>query len=238
MKLSKKINKFNLGGPMLDGIYVSYPNQSIKIGPKRADYVGGHGMVIAVDENTGTTRGSEYGRYNGNNSSTYGNARRVNVPDFHPADPGNPTKEELDAYAKKLQKDAYGPKVNVTYVKGADYDKMVDYMKKSERNNKKDGYSNKPYNLYNHNCGTYGVETINQAMPWYRQITGKAINSLKVPSNAILGGLMGIGHDIEQKGHGENTWKGFTNFSGAGGRADMHGFSLPWGTTRGSYTKK
>lgn len=46
-------------------------------------------MVIAVDENTGRTRGSEYGRYDKENK---GWARRVRVPDLR-------TNEDLDAYA-------------------------------------------------------------------------------------------------------------------------------------------
>lgn len=112
---------------------------------------------------------------------------------------------------------------------------MVKYMEESEK--PKSGYSLKPYNLYNHNCGVYGVDTINQAMPWYRKVTGTIFNAVPSAVNNFIGGLAGIGHDIEQKKLGTNTFHGITNNSGAGGRADMHGYSLPWFSTKGTYTK-
>ena len=58
-------------------------------------------MVISVNEDTGETRGSEYGRYDPANK---GIARRVVVPDFKMKNPGNPTQEELDAYAAALDR--------------------------------------------------------------------------------------------------------------------------------------
>lgn len=85
-----------------DGIYVSFPNDRINIGGKHTDAVGGHGIVIAVDEETGHTRGSSYGR-DVANSGRHGQAARIVVPDFYPAEQGNPTEEELNVYAKRLQ---------------------------------------------------------------------------------------------------------------------------------------
>jgi hypothetical protein len=35
---------------------------------------------------------------------------------------------------------------------------MVDYMKETEQG---EGYAEDPYNVYSHNCGTYGCEVIN-----------------------------------------------------------------------------
>lgn len=229
----KLIKKYLQGGTTPDGIYVSFPEDEIRIGSSKYNNVGGHGIVIAVDENTGHTRGSSYGR-NLNNSGKHGGAVKVTVPDFHPATAGKPTEEELNAYAQKLSEvfPQWGKKVNVTYVPDADYEDMVEYMEEAEK--PKSGYSKKPYNLYNHNCGVYGVNTINQAMPWYRQISGAIFNSVPAITNAIIGGVTGIGHDIEQKEKGTNTFQGFTNFSGAGGRADMHGWSLPWDTITGT----
>lgn len=219
-----------------DGIYVSFPNDQINIGGIRTSAVGGHGAVIAVDEETGHTRGSSYGR-DVANSGRHGQAARIIVPDFHPNEPGNPTEEELNAYAKRLQErfPNWGNKVNVTYVKDADYDDMVKYMEESEK--PKSGYSSKPYNLYNHNCGVYGVHTINQAMPWYRKVTGTVFNAVPKAVNNFIGGLTGVMHDIEQGKPGTNTFYGVTNNSEAGGRADMHGYSLPWFSTKGTYTK-
>lgn len=216
-----------------DGIYISYPQDKINISGIKTDLVGGHGMVIAVDENTGKTRGSEYGR-NYNNSGKFGAARRVIVPNFYPANPGNPTTEELDQYAKKLQRDSHGNTVHVTYIKGADYDKMVDYMKEAESGK---GFASKPYNLANHNCGSYGVQTINQAMPWYRKITGGLFNAIPNIINTPAAVLMGVGHDIEQKTLGTHTKSALTDNSSTFGRADMHGYSLPWFTIKGTYTR-
>ena len=85
-----------------DGIYVSFPNY--KVSTPVGHLPLGHGMVIAVNEDTGQTRGSEYGRYDSENK---GIARRVVVPNLVMADPGNPTDEELDAYAQKLY-NSYG----------------------------------------------------------------------------------------------------------------------------------
>lgn len=231
--MSKLIKKYFYGGLAPDGIYVSFPHDKIQIGSSGSKHVGGHGMVIAVDENTGRTRGSSYGR-GVNNSGKHGGAAKVSVPDFHPAVAGEPTEEELNEYAKKLNKrfPKWGDKVNVSYVSGADYDDMVKYMEEAEK--PKSGYSKTPYNLYNHNCGVYGVTTINQAMPWYRKITGGTINAIPALLNALGGGLVGIGHDVEQGKLGTNTLQGFTNFPGAGGRADMHAWSLPWWKTKGT----
>lgn len=225
----KLIKKFSSGGAS-DGIYVSYPSQKISIGNGKYDNVGGHGMVIAVDENTGQTRGSEYGRY----KNKYGNAHQVRVPNFHPADPGNPTEEELNAYAQQLANRTGQKAVNVTYVKGPDYQEMVDYMKETEQGG---GYAEDPYNVYSHNCGTYGCEVINQAMPLHRQATGRVFNFVPGVFNSVIGGLTGIGHAIEQ-GEPSRIWDGLTSAGGAGGRADMHGYSLPWTTTRGKYRRK
>ena len=214
-----------------DGIYVSFPNDKIEIGKIKTPNVGGHGIVIAVDENTGNTRASTYGR-DIKNSGKHGAARRITVPNFYPKEVGNPTKEELDNYAKQLVNrfPQWGDKANVSYVRGADYNKMVDYMQKAENNK---GFSKTPYNLYNHNCGVYGVETINQAMPWYRRTTGAILNMVPGVLNSVIGGIVGIGHDIEQKARGSNFIQGVTNFTGAGGRADSHGWSLPWFKVKG-----
>lgn len=222
---------------LTDGIYVSFPKDAIQIGDTKTTAVGGHGVVIAVDEETGNTRGSSYGR-DVENSGKHGQANRVRVPSLHVQNPGNPTEEELDEYAKKLQKrfPHWGKQVNVTYVKGPDYEDMVNYMEESEQKGK--GFSKAPYNLYNHNCGVYGVETINQAMPWYRQLSGRVLNLVPGIANSVIGGLVGLGHDIEQGKKGYNTWQGVTNMTGAGGKANMHGWSLPWTTVRGSYTQE
>ena len=113
-------------------MYVSFPNDKIEIGGIKTSSIGGHGIVIAVDEE-GNTRGSTYGR-NVKNSGRFGAARRISVPSFHPTKPGNPTEKELDEYAQKLNSKFpnWGGQVNISYVKDADYDKMVDYMEKSE----------------------------------------------------------------------------------------------------------
>lgn len=57
--------------------------------------------MIAVDEKTGNTRASTYGR-GVNNSKKHGGANRITVPNFNPKEAGNPTEEELNNYAKQL----------------------------------------------------------------------------------------------------------------------------------------
>ena len=124
-------------------------------------------MVISVDENTGKTRGSEYGRYD---SANKGIARRVSVPNFKMQDPGNPTQEELDSYAAALDK-VYGHSggtTHVVYVKGADEEKMNELMQSAETNDRRNGYYvNRDYRILDHNCGTYGCDLIRKSLPWY-----------------------------------------------------------------------
>ena len=141
-------------------------------------------MVIAVDENTGKTRGSEYGRYKTNR----GEAHRVVVPDFKMKNPGNPTKEELNTFAKKLydsyaKKHDLGNRVRVYYVKGADENKMTELMKSAETNDRKNGfYTNSDYGIVGHNCGTYGADVIKKSMPWYK-LSGFGLYSFGTPSS-------------------------------------------------------
>lgn len=50
-----------------DGILAIFPAYKVSV-PGSSGKVGlGHGAVIAVDEDTGATRGSEYGRYDREN---------------------------------------------------------------------------------------------------------------------------------------------------------------------------
>ena len=172
-KKGGNIQKFLTGGSS-DGIYVEMPDYNVGVsesGNKKVTLPLGHGMVIAVDENTGSTRGSEYGRYDKANK---GLAHRVTVPNFRPASPGNPTDEELNQYAKKVN-DYYnkysghntGGTVKLHYVKGADEDEMIKLMKSAETNDRKNGfYTNTPYRILDHNCGTYGADIIKKSMPW------------------------------------------------------------------------
>ena len=142
-------------------IYVDFPDYQVETSTVLGKMPLGHGLVIAVDEK-GRTRGSEYGRYDKENK---GIARRVRVPDFKFS--GQPTEEEMNAYAEALDK-VYGHsfgKTHVTYVNNADYNKMIQLMESAEKNNRKDSfYTNKDYCLAGHNCGTYGIDIINQAI--------------------------------------------------------------------------
>lgn len=155
----------------LDGIYVNFPDYMVDTETKLGKQPLGHGMVIAVDEKTGKTRGSEYGRYKGD-GDIKGKARRVVVPNLKMTIPGSPTQAELDAYAQALDK-AYGHsggRTEITYVKGADYDKLVDMMKSAESQPDKGYYQTKPYSILNHNCGTYTADMLQAATPVFSQI--------------------------------------------------------------------
>ena len=183
MKTKLKPRKYFIGGAAPDGLYVEFPNYQVStpIGGLPL----GHGMVIAVDENTGQTRGSEYGRYDSENK---GEARRVIVPNLQMQNPGNPTEEELNAYAARLY-NSYskkhgnlGDKVKVHYVKGADENKMIKLMESAETNNRENSfYTNRDYNLLDHICGTHGADMIKKAMPWYK-LSGFGLYTLGTPS--------------------------------------------------------
>lgn len=145
----------------LDGIYVNFPDYQVNTETELGKQPLGHGMVIAVDEKTGKTRGSEYGRYS-DDGDVKGKARRVVVPNLKMAIPGSPTQEELDLYAQQLDK-AYGHsggRTQITYIKGADYNKLVDMMNSAESQQDKGFYQTKSYGLLNHNCGTYASDML------------------------------------------------------------------------------
>ena len=195
MKKYWRPQKFNMGGQAPDGIYVEMPDYQVDTGFKNNDGSPkklrlGHGMVIAVEENTGSTRGSEYGRYDPENK---GLARRVRVPDFHMKDPGNPTQEELDNYASQLNQ-SYGHtggRIKAHYVKGADYDKMVGLMQSAEQNQDDSYYHNRNYAIVDHNCGTYAADLIKKALPWYK-IAGFSPYTIGTPSMvAPMFGMVG-----------------------------------------------
>ena len=155
------INKFNNGG-----IYVTFPMYQVDTGLGFKMPLG-HGMVIAVNDKTGATRGSEYGRYDKANK---GIARRVVVPRLKAKDPSNPTSEELDQYARELDK-MYGHSGGLTrvhYISGADENEMIKLMQSAERNRPDSFYQNRNYNILDHNCGTYGADLIKKSMPWYK----------------------------------------------------------------------
>ena len=183
MKTKLKPRKYFAGGSAPDGLYVEFPNYQISTPIGKLPL--GHGMVIAVDENTGQTRGSEYGRYDSENK---GQARRVIVPNLQMQNPGNPTEEELNAYAAQLynfyskKHGNLGDEVKVHYVKGADENKMIKLMESAETNNKENGfYTNRDYNLLDHNCGTYAADMIKKITPWYK-LSGFSSYTLGTPS--------------------------------------------------------
>ena len=66
-------------------------------------------------------------------------------------------------------------------------------------------------------------------------ISGGLFNTVSAVANSVIGGLVGIGHDVEQGKKETNTLSELTNLTGAGGRADMHGWSLPlWVKEKGT----
>lgn len=189
MTKSKLIpRKYLMGGAAPDGIYVEFPSYQIKTGSSKLPL--GHGMVIAVNEDTGQTRGSEYGRYQSNK----GQAHRVAVPDFKMKNPGKPTKEELNTYAKNLYNSyakghSSGNKVRIHYIKGADENKMIKLMKSAETNNREKGfYTNSDYRIIDHNCGTYAADMIKQSMPWYNS-GGFSLYTFGTPSGVAPKGV-------------------------------------------------
>ena len=188
-----------------DAIYVNFPDYIVDTGiadSKVAQAIGlsakngkitaplGHGAVIAVDEQTGKTRGSEYGRYDAENK---GEAHKVKIPDFKMATPGSPTQEELDNYAKKLDK-SYGHSGGATevyYIPDADEDKMIEMMESAEKDKDNGFYRNKDYNILTHNCGTYAADMIKKALPGLQtggfQLVTHGTPSYVAPSSKLVG---------------------------------------------------
>lgn len=174
----KAIESIGENKPNAGSMLVVFPEYSVATGIKTGNEtidktVGhlplGHGLVIAVDNQTGETRGSEYGRYDTNK----GKARRVRVPSLQAQNLADPSTEELNKYAEALYKqynNAHkGSTVNVYYVKDVDGNKMRELMESAESNNRKTGfYVNSDYRILDHNCGTYGADMIKEAMPWYK----------------------------------------------------------------------
>ena len=177
----KLIPKF-MHGTASDGIYVDFPDYQVTVPNSDQHIPGGHALAVAVDENSGTTRGSEYGRYNSN----YGSAHRVIVPDFHPAIAGEPTEEELEAYSKKIldsyskgREDKVGNTIRVTYVKGPKYDQIVKAMSTAEKSGINTGYSW----LRGITCGSYANRLSQGKSP------SEAVHG--APTNGIIGFLWG-----------------------------------------------
>ena len=157
----QRANKLGNGG-----IYVVFPRYRVDTG-LGFRFPLGHGMAIAVDDKTGATRGSEYGRYD---AADKGIARRVTVPNLIAEDPSNPTQKELNHYAEQLNKmyGHSGGRVEIHYVRGADDKKMINLMESAEKNTPDSFYQNRDYNILDHNCGTYAADMIKQSMPWYK----------------------------------------------------------------------
>ena len=61
-----------------------------------------------------------------------------------------------------------GNSVKIHYIKDADENKMIQLMKSAESGN--GFYTNKNYNLINHNCGTYGIDLLKKAGAKFRSL--------------------------------------------------------------------
>ena len=184
-----------------DGIFVNFPDYQVNTETAAGKQPLGHGMVIAVDPANGQTRGSEYGRYT-NDGNIRGKALRVKVPSLKMANPGNPTQEELDTYAKLLDQWYNDPSKNpnrhsggrtqITYVRDADYNKLVDMMKSAETQQDKGYYQTKPYSILNHNCGTYAADMLKAASPALARLKWKATSIDASPSGWSTFGTPGM----------------------------------------------
>jgi len=133
-----------------DGIYVSYRGYPVNTG-YGFNLPLGHGAVIAVDPQTGTTMYFEYGRYNGN----FGRVKQRVTPDVV-IQSGKPTAESLANLYKYISKH-YGKNspVDATYYSDADFQKIVDFaLKRMADKNRK------PYDLFKNNCKTFAAEAI------------------------------------------------------------------------------
>jgi len=113
----------------------------------------GHGAVIAVEPDTGTTKYYEYGRYD----SDFGQVKQRPVPNVVIGEDGAPTAESLEILYDYISAH-YGKQrsVEATYYKDADYQEVIDFAVKRMNDKKR-----KPYHLLMNNCTRFARDAAN-----------------------------------------------------------------------------
>ncbi|MDZ4153041.1 RHS repeat-associated core domain-containing protein [Methylicorpusculum sp.] len=150
-------NPLNLIDPNgLAGIYVNYPNYPITVPGTEAQLPLGHAAVIAVDDNTGTTKYFEYGRYD----SDFGQVKQRTVPDLVLDEKGNPTPASLSNLYNYIGA-RYGDQttVDATYYPDANYQKIIDFALQRKNDSNRAPYSWNPFS--SNTCKTFAKDAIN-----------------------------------------------------------------------------
>jgi len=130
-----------------DAIYINYDYYPISTPIGNLPL--GHGAVVAVDPETGTTKYYEFGRYGDNRGIVQG-APDIKIPDVDIGDNGLPTQESLDELYEYLSEEfGKGSRVSATYYEDSDFQGTVDFAK-IFRNQHPD------YSLISNNCKTFG----------------------------------------------------------------------------------
>lgn len=149
-------NPLNLIDPNgLAGIYVNYPNYPITVPGTEAQLPLGHAAVIAVDDNTGTTKYFEYGRYD----SDFGQVKQRTVPDLVLDENGNPTPASLSNLYNYIGA-RYGDQTSVdaTYYPDANYQKIIDFALQRKNDPNRAPYSWNPFS--SNTCKTFAKDAI------------------------------------------------------------------------------
>lgn len=128
----------------------------------------GHAGVLLIDNKTGAVKYYEYGRYE-TKDGTSGRASEVGLENAKivMGDNGKPTVESLNkVLAEVSKKSGQNGKIEGAYVE-SDKNKEMNYFAKSKVaestfGNKSYDKSREPYDLTDHNCGTFAEDVITQ----------------------------------------------------------------------------
>lgn len=137
-----------------DAVAIVFPDYKIAaMGTKWGNL--GHAGVLLIDNKTGLTKYYEYGRYD---KSEIGIVRTRTVPDVKIKN-GRPTNESLAAVLRSISKQSgRGTRIEGALIRAERFKEMNQYAQDRLKLNK--DKTREEYSLFDNNCGTFMVNTI------------------------------------------------------------------------------
>ncbi|MCH4897203.1 RHS repeat-associated core domain-containing protein, partial [Marinilabiliaceae bacterium JC040] len=136
-----------------DGVYIVFPDYKANGYPMT-----GHAGILLINNKTGLTKYYEYGRYD---DEKKGVVRSYTIPNVVIGEEGRPTAKSLAKVMGVISsKSGKGKKIEGAYFKSNKFDKMNNYAKKKEKENK--DIKRKPYSIISNNCGTFADDVVKQ----------------------------------------------------------------------------